>query len=433
MMWKLILACLLMTILSEKENKQAFATSVIPKPFSKIHFSKTLSASTSPLWIADRKEFRLSEVLEMINQMEDSLEKAILLNDVVLEYIQLGKIKEARQLLAQSVEISQNLRNQTVKINLLTNIAQQYAEIGDLDKAKEILTLTEEIANAVEDDLTRGQLLLKIALSYQIIGLEDSSQTLISQSQESITQASEPIPEFPFVETPRELSLGLAANVNSFRDTTAFLGVNIDFYKQWSQEDLAINGTIAVSFDSGRDVNNYRPTGLITTVYRHHFDPKWNFFTDLFIATNQDLFATRNDDEDLTVLINGIVGAGLNLWRGDSPQQFLDAQFGLGTRYEYDFIDFEEQRNRVDPIIAFILLGRGFQIGKATVNEIFAIIPSLENFGDLTISSDTRLSIPISQRWSFTNRLFIRYRTERLIDVNPPVEFFFTTGVDYRF
>lgn len=39
--------------------------------------------------------------------------------------------------------------------------------------------------------------------------------------------------------------------------------------------------------------------------------------------------------------MNGLVGASLNLWRGKTPKQFLDVRFGLGGRYEYDFIAIE--------------------------------------------------------------------------------------------
>ncbi len=256
---------------------------------------------------------------------------------------------------------------------------------------------------------------------------------MVTQSQTILQEISQPVAEFPFAETPIELSLGIAANVNSFRDTTAFLGVNIDFYKQWSGEDLSVNGSVAVNFDSSRDVNNYRPNSLIYTIYRHHFNEKWNFFSDIFIATNQDLFAAKNDDEDLTIIATGIVGAGLNLWRGEAPRQFLDLQLGLGPRYEYDFIAFEEQRNQIAPIFAVILLGRGFQLGGATVNETFAIVPSLSNIEDIIVSSDTRLSFPLNEQWSLTNRLFIRYRNQRIFPANPTIELFFTTGVDYKF
>jgi hypothetical protein len=218
-----------------------------------------------------------------------------------------------------------------------------------------------------------------------------------------------------------------------YRDTTGFLGVNLDYAKQWSEDDIFVDGSIAFDYDSSRSVNNYRPQTFITSVYRKHFNAKWNFFTDFFNSTNQDLYSSKNDDEDLVIVTGIYAGAGLNLWRGDTPSNFLDFQLGIGPRYEYDYIDFELRRNQIDPVLAIIFLGRGFSLGQSTLNHTFAIIPALNNFNNYILQSDTKLSIPLSKRWSFNNRLFARYRNELIFEDNPKVEFFFSTGLEYEF
>ena len=119
------------------------------------------------------------------------------------------------------------------------------------------------------------------------------------------------------------------------------MGIELNFSKQWSEDDIFVDGNISLDFDSSRTVNTYRPSSLILSVYRNHFNAQWNFFTDLSITTNQDLFSSRNDDEDLTIVGSVYFGAGLNLWRGDLRGEFLDLQLGIGPRYEYDFIDLE--------------------------------------------------------------------------------------------
>ena len=166
---------------------------------------------------------------------------------------------------------------------------------------------------------------------------------------------------------------------------------------------------------------------------RHHFNAQWNFFTNFFNSTNQNLFSSKNDDEDLVILSEFFVGAGLNLWRGDSRGDFLDLQLGIGPRHEYDYIDSELKRNQIDPALALILTGRGFSIGKAKINHTFLIVPALNDFNNYIITSDTNLSIPLSKKWSFTNRLFARYRNELIFEENPKVEFFFSTGLEYEF
>ena len=376
---------------------------------------------------------RLDQSLEMIDEMDDSQLKVMLLNDLALSHAQLGNIEMAIAILERSLSIAKSFEDVVVKVTTITNIAKYYAQIGQQARAIEILDNTVALASIVEDKSLQGQLLLKISLKYGEIGQEESAQTLLAQSQTIIAASRQPLPEFPFAETPPTLKLGLSGNVLSFRDTTALVGIELDFSKQWSEDDIFFDGNITVDFDSSRTVNNYRPVSFITSVYRHHFNAKWNFFTNFFNSTNQDLFSSKNDDEDLTIISSVVVGAGLNLWRGDSRGDFLDLQLGIGPRYEFDFIAFEQRRNQADPVLAILLLGRGLSIGEAKLNHSFVILPALNNFDNYIISSDTKLSIPLTKKWSLSNRLFVRYRNELIFEANPKWEFFFTTGLEYEF
>lgn len=379
------------------------------------------------------KNLRFSQSLDTINEMKDSHLKVMLLNDLALSYAKSGNIDKAEKILNQALSIIENFDDITLKITNLTNLANHYHIINRKIKAFKLLENTLDVISRVEDKSLQGQLLLSLSLKYGEMGKEKKAETLFAQSQTLITEAAQPIPEFPFTAIGSNLQLGLTGNVQSFRDTTAAVGINVNFYQQWAEDDFSVDGSLFLNYDSSRAVNNYRPNSFIISVYRHHFDDQWNFFTDFFNSTNQDLFSSKNDDEDLTILSNLLVGAGLNLWRGDSPRQFLDIQFGVGPRYQYEYIDFEERRNRIDPTIGVILLGRGFSIENATVNQNFAIIPSVDDWNDYSITSDTNLSIPISDRWSLSNRLFLRYRNEVIYERNPKLEFLFTTGVNYQF
>ena len=379
------------------------------------------------------KNLRFSQSLDMINEMEDSHLKVMLLNDLALSYAKSGNIDKAEKILNQSLFIIENFEDITLKITTITHLATHYHTINQKIRAFNLLENTLDVINRVEDKSLQGQLLLNLSLKYGEMGKEKKAEMLFVQSQMLIAEASQPVPEFPFTATGSNLQLGLTGNIRSFRDTTATVGINVNFHQQWAEEDIFVDGSLFLDYDSSRVVNNYRPSSLITSVYRHHFNAQWNFFTDFFNSTNQDLFASKNDDEDLTIVSNLLVGAGLNLWRGESPRQFLDIQFGVGPRYNYDYIDFEERRNQIDPTIGVVVIGRGFSIENATVNQSFAIIPSVDNWNDYTITSDTSLSIPISDRWSLSNRLFLRYRNEVIYEQNPRLEFFFTTGVNYQF
>ncbi len=376
---------------------------------------------------------RLDQSLEIINKMDDSQHKVILLNDLALSYSQLGNQEKANSILGQSLSIANSFEDLALKVTTINNIAKYYAQIDQKTKAIEILDNTFELVSNIPDKSLQGQLLLEISLKYGKIGEEESAQRLFTQSQEIMAKASQPSTDFPFAETSPTFKLGFSGNVNSLRDTTGFLGVNVDFAKQWSEDNIFFDGNIYVDYDSSRSVNNYRPGSLIISSYRHHFNSQWNFFTNFFNSTNQDLFASKNDDEDLAINATILFGGGLNLWRGDSPSSFLDLQLGVGPRYEYDYIDFEQRRNQISPIIAIILLGRSLPIGGAKLNHSFAIAPALNDFNDYIVFSDSKFSIPLSKKWSFTNRLFARYQNELIFEGNPKVEFFFTTGLEYEF
>ena len=398
-----------------------------------IQFFSKLSRAISLIENESISGSKLLKTLDIINHMEDDYTKAKLLYDIAIINIQLRDEQQANSLLIQCLNITQNLNNPKQKIDLLVAVAEAYGKLNEYDRAQEILILATESAYATDEQLIKGQLLLEIALGYELIGLEAPTDDLFTQSQTIIEETFKPSTDFPFSELPDTLKLGVAGNINSFRDTTAFLQVTANYYKQWPTSDISIDSTVSVSFDSSRTVNNYRPSSLIEIGYRSHINQKWNLFSDIFIVTNQDLFASRNDSEDLTIIATGLVGIGLNLWRGDKPRKFLDFQFGIGPRYEYDFIKFEERENRVSPVLGLVLLGRNFQLGKFAVDETFAIIPNIDNFGRSTISSDTKLSFLIDENWSFVNRLFIRNRNPQVFEENPAIDFFFTTGVNYQF
>ncbi|MGK7877447.1 MAG: tetratricopeptide repeat protein [Xenococcaceae cyanobacterium] len=428
--WKLLVRFILAITLGEMLFL-GLERRVIATP--KFNQDNTLQLITS----SDERDFqeksRLNRSLEMVNQMDNSQLKVILLNDLALDYAQAGDPEKAIAILEQSLSIAESFEDKALKVTTMNNIAMFYAQIGQKDRAIEILDNSVEITSDVTDKFLQGQLLLDISSKYREIGEEESAQTLFAQSQTIIAEGSQPLPEFPFTETPATFRLGFSGSVNSFRNTTAYVGVELDFAKQWSEDDIFFDGLVALDFDSGRSVNNYRPTALSINVYRHHFNTDWNFFNNVVLTTNQDIFASRNDDGDLSILAATYFGGGYNLWRGDSPREFLDLQIGVGPRYEYDFIEFEQRRNETNPVLGIFLLGRSISIGEAKLNHLAGFIPALNDFDNFILASDTNFSIPLSERWSFMNRLFIRYRNQEIFEENPKVRFLFTTGLEYKF
>jgi hypothetical protein len=308
-----------------------------------------------------------------------------------------------------------------------------YQEIGEKTISLEIFKDTITLTNLIEDKTLQGQIWLQIALKYEEIGEKELAQNIFGKSKTTTGEASQPSPEFPFKESPSNFKLGISGNINSYRDTTVLLGVDVDFAKQWTQDDIFIDGSVYMDYDSSRSVNNYRPSSLLRTYYRHHFNSKWSFFTDFFNSTNQSFYSSQNDAEDFAMINQLFLGPSLNLWRGDSRGDFLDFGIGIGPRHEYDYIDFEQRRNQIIPTLGFLLFGRGISLGEAKLNPSVGFISQLNDWNNYTISGGTTFTLPLTKKWFFNNSLFVRYRNELILEDNPKLEFYFSTGLQYQF
>ncbi len=376
---------------------------------------------------------KLSETLLIIDATADSQIKISLLNNLALSYARLGSIEKALTMLERSLLIADSLEDVSVQVTNKTSIAQYYAQIGANKQAINVLESATDIVKGNTDPSQQSQLLLDISLAYRAVGDHEEANTLLAQSQAVIAQANVDMPEFPFSATPLNVQLGLSGWLRSFKETKAVAGVDLNLYKQWPEQDIFVEATMFVNYDSSRSVNNYRPGALNFLFYRHHFNEKWSFITDFFGSTNQSLVSSSTNDEDLTIIAETFAGLGYNLWRGDSPGKFLDIQIGVGPRYQYDYIDFEQRRNEVNPAAALILWGRDLSIGNARLDLLFSFVPTLNGSTNYELVSNTELSVPLNEKWSFTNRLYFRYLNETIIETNPKSLFFFSTGLRYKF
>ena len=78
-------------------------------------------------------------------------------------------------------------------------------------------------------------------------------------------------------------------------------------------------------------------------------------------------------------------------------------------------------------------MGRGFSLEKIRMDQEFAFVPALDDFDEYVITSNTKISFPLSERWSFVNRLFLRYRNQKILEENPNLNLLFSTGLEYQF
>ena len=78
-------------------------------------------------------------------------------------------------------------------------------------------------------------------------------------------------------------------------------------------------------------------------------------------------------------------------------------------------------------------MGRGFSLGKVEINQQFFVIPALDDFDEYILSSTTKISFPLSENLSFVNNLFVRYCNQTILEGEPKVNSFFSTGLEYKF
>ena len=186
-------------------------------------------------------------------------------------------------------------------------------------------------------------------------------------------------------------------------------------------------------YDSTRSFNTIRPNGQAVVVFRHHLDRRWNLFFDQLVNVNNDSFASRDDDEDLSVVSVSLAGIGLNLWRDANPSSFVEAQLGAGVRYEYEYIDFEQRQNRLNPNLALVLRAREVPVGNGRINQILALGSLMNEWDNAFLWSTSSISFPLSKRWRWKNELVLRYRTQPVDSDDPNLNAIFSTGLTYQF
>lgn len=391
---------------------------------------ETLASQPLP---KDQDLENLTIIKKQVKAMGDSLTKVSALISLSINYDKLNQKNTAKSLLLIALDTATNLPDINSKINALIQVANTYQELDQIAKAKEVLDITVTAVNSIGNQQLQKELLIILALNYGAIGEKMIAQGIFQQSQELARLGTNSQASYPFQELPLKMTIGVSGQVNSYTDTTANLGFTLDLYKQWQESDFWVDSNIYISFDSGRDINNWRPGGLATLNYRSHFNQDWNFFTNLLATTNDDLYSNSNNDEDIEVTATSLAGIGRNLWRGETPESFWDLQVGFGPRYEYRYINFDTVRNNVDPVLGVVLLGRGIEIGSAQLDEVFYIVPALNDIGNFIAGADTILTFPIGDNWAIANRLFIRYTNKVFAVDTPKVKILFSTGIEYSF
>ena len=365
-------------------------------------------------------ERSLLRALEVANSLEDPYLQATLLNDIAIQYSNLGKSDRAREILDQSLAVARTIEDIVKQVTIMGAIALHYANIGQITTAKELLTETVEIANSVEDKSLQAGLLSDLTLKYAELGEQAPTDALLSQSEEILEMASVPVADFPFQPTPLEGRFTLGAGGSSGTKTKSNLTSVLQLEQQWETDYFELDVDYKTDFDSSRSSNKYRTRIDVFGSYSHHFDETWQAFA---LTTFE-----RNIEDGIFYDVEPMVGPAINIFRQGS-QRSLDIGVGLGVRYEDgvgkpDDTDF--------PTVGLVVSYNDVFFDFLEFTQRFIASIPVNDGVDSRLTSFSDFSVPLGEKWSFTTRIRYTYRGE------PPArrafdDFNFTTGISYQF
>ncbi|MGJ3246559.1 MAG: DUF481 domain-containing protein [Elainellaceae cyanobacterium] len=418
-------------------------------------------AQTPPLNISQQRLDLLQQTIDLATTVEDEQDRVRLLLDVVQQYADLELRDPAVELLSQILDLTLNLDNAQAKSSSLLAISKQYGDLGQtvsaleiadsafeaaLDigssqsraialidvaaryadllepaRAAEALSHATTAADRVQDRDDRAALWADLALQYADVGQYDQSSQLLARSQQAIAEARDadenPTPLDP---RPWDGNIGLAGNVFSGERTRGVFTLLAGAERRWARDAFKVGVRVAYDFDEGRADDETNISGQFTLEERHYFSPRWQYFVNSQVAS--DNFENLNLRATLTT------GLGINLWRASSDER-LDLQLGVGARYE----NFRDDGDDFNPISANVGLDyQDILLNDLRLNQTFSVGVPLDDAADYLIQSQTNLRIPIADNWSFDNLVRLTFSGEPGPD-NPNLIFNLQTGIRYDF
>lgn len=313
----------------------------------------------------------------------------------------------------------------------LLQIARLEAQLGAKESARLSLQHARESLAAVSSSTARSELMGRIALGCRALGEEETAQ-ILDENVKAGTTDSGPL-KYPFPSGPPRLEGGVAVSGTSFDETTANGSGTPGLFKPWNNQDLSADIIASVNYDSDRDVNQTKPNVSPNAVYRYHFSDDWSLFLNNITAVNPGVVVDSTNDEDTSIPTAFYLGPGLNLWRGETTERFLDLQLGFGVRYEREAINLKVKRDNVAPSIALILYGRDVPIGTARFSPSMGVGAGSEDLHELVMYADLSLEIPISGRWEWNSRIVARYTTDDPTKSSQNLNYQYLTGPTYKF
>lgn len=370
--------------------------------------------------LAEPTEEILRQALDVANTLQDPQSKATVLSEIAQKYLSIGQQEKASEVLSQALEVADSITETPGKARTLAEIALAYNALDEVDLALNVLSQAQEVANNIEDGQVKASLLTAIALKYAELGEYEQSTQLISESQQVVKTALAPPILFPFQPTDWQGSLTLSNDLFSGSETTSVVSINAELERQWPTDEFDVSLNLSNDFDDSRAENLNQFQGQLQGEYRHHFSERWQYFVSSLVR--------RDEPDNIDIRTNLYTGPGINLWRA-APDKTLDMQLGLGIRFE------ESNRRTSDldfPVAQYRLRYKDILFGNVNLRQFFTLELPLGDIEDYYISSSTELSIPITQEWSFSNTLILRYSGVPTLG-NPNLRIDLETGIKYDF
>ena len=119
---------------------------------------------------------------QQIDEHESAPLKSLIFHRIASSYIKTGQIKQANQVLAQTVNVAKSIEEPARQVEQLTQIALLYAEVGEKAQAAEVFFQARQEVSQLKASDTKSELLAGIAIRYGKAGETELANSVFNQA-----------------------------------------------------------------------------------------------------------------------------------------------------------------------------------------------------------------------------------------------------------
>ncbi|MEE9392250.1 MAG: DUF481 domain-containing protein [Planctomycetota bacterium] len=285
------------------------------------------------------------------------------------------------------------------------------------DEIQDIRSLDPLRLNYGEDEVLRGVIIGREGATLVVQSADLGQVRLKTSSLPLAPELAAPAQKTPLTPKPwsGKVALGLTATGGNSDTFTGNLEASIE---RIFSHDRIEAGFRAVYGESNGEVN--ADAQLLRGKWEHYYSGRFYSFAGVEIG--RDLV----QEIEARVFVN--LGAGYTVWK-DSDDEFLKTEAGLGFRHESFRSD---TASRKDITGRAALIYDDLFWSNLDFHQLAEVIVPLSDPASWLARSETVLSVPIYDNWSFRNSIVLTYQGRPAAGAKN-LDWLVTAGLEYRF